>query len=72
MKRKINRVGPNTLTVSLPSKWAKRYGLRKGDEINLEEQTNGTEYRLSAVPFGGYVKMAGETYDDRPSGAECA
>src|SRR3989344_1540918 len=45
MKRKINRVGPNTLTVSLPSKWAKRYGLRKGDEINLEE--NGTSITLS-------------------------
>jgi regulator of sigma E protease len=30
----------------------------------------GTEYRLSPFPIGGYVKMAGETYDDERKGAE--
>ena len=29
----------------------------------------GTEYRLSPFPIGGYVKMAGETYDDERKGA---
>ena len=29
----------------------------------------GTEYRLSPFPLGGYVKMAGETYDDERQGA---
>ncbi len=29
----------------------------------------GTEYRLSPIPLGGYVKMAGETYDDERKGA---
>jgi len=28
----------------------------------------GTEYRLSPFPIGGYVKMAGETYDDERKG----
>ena len=28
----------------------------------------GTEYRLSAFPIGGYVKMAGEIYDDERKG----
>jgi regulator of sigma E protease len=29
----------------------------------------GTEYRLSPFPLGGYVKMAGETFDDNRQGA---
>src|SRR5512137_1548718 len=28
----------------------------------------GTEYRLSPVPLGGYVKMAGETFDEERKG----
>jgi len=38
MKRKINLVGQNTLTVSLPTKWAKRYNLKKGDEVEVSEE----------------------------------
>lgn len=40
MKRKVNRVGPSTLTVSLPSKWAKQLGIKAGDEIEVEERAN--------------------------------
>jgi regulator of sigma E protease len=29
----------------------------------------GTEYRLSCLPLGGYVKMAGETFDEDRKGA---
>jgi len=32
-------------------------------------QRGGTDYRLSAFPLGGYVKMAGETYDEDRQGA---
>src|SRR3989338_803781 len=45
MKRKLNLVGNNTLTVSLPSKWTKKYNLNKGDEIDLEEI--GPELRIN-------------------------
>jgi len=38
MKRKVNRVGANTLTVSLPSKWAMKYGIKAGDEIEVNEE----------------------------------
>ena len=38
MKRKINLVGQNTLTVSLPSKWAKKHEIKKGDEIEVYEE----------------------------------
>ena len=38
MKRKVNRVGQNTLTVSLPSKWVKKNQIRVGDELEIEEE----------------------------------
>ncbi len=37
MKRKVNRVGINTLTVSLPSKWAKKHEIRAGEEVEVDE-----------------------------------
>ncbi|MBW2969494.1 phosphate uptake regulator PhoU [Candidatus Woesearchaeota archaeon] len=37
MKRKIVKQGAATLMVSLPAKWAKRFALKKGDEVSLEE-----------------------------------
>jgi len=37
----------------------KLFGFKKGD----------TEYVLSALPLGGYVKMAGENPDEKPTGA---
>lgn len=35
----------------------------------LKKVVKGTEYRLSAIPFGGYVKMAGENPEDEKSGS---
>lgn len=35
----------------------------------LSVRRGDTEYCLSAVPLGGYVKMAGETLEDSPNGA---
>ena len=40
MKRKINLVGKNTLTVSLPQRWVKKHGIKKGNELNIEEKDN--------------------------------
>lgn len=34
-KRKVNLVGQNTLTVSLPTKWVKENNIEKGDEVEL-------------------------------------
>jgi phosphate uptake regulator len=48
MKRKVNRVGTNTLTVSLPNKWVKSNNLKKSDELEVTEIGNnlmlGKEY----------------------------
>jgi phosphate uptake regulator len=38
MKRKVNRVGQNTLTVSLPSKWVERNKVAKGQELEVTEK----------------------------------
>lgn len=40
MKRKVNQVGTGTLTISLPSKWVKDNGIKKGDEIELYEDSS--------------------------------
>ncbi|MFH1316701.1 MAG: AbrB/MazE/SpoVT family DNA-binding domain-containing protein [Candidatus Woesearchaeota archaeon] len=38
MKRKIIKQGHNTLTMTLPSKWAEKFNIKAGDEIDLVEQ----------------------------------
>jgi phosphate uptake regulator len=38
MKRKVIQLAGKTLVVSLPSKWAKKYGVKKGEEIEVEQQ----------------------------------
>ncbi len=40
MRRKVSKVGPATLVVSLPSKWAKKYNIKKGDEVDVAEKAN--------------------------------
>jgi len=37
MKRKVIQLAGKTLVVSLPSKWAKKYGVKKGAEVEVEE-----------------------------------
>ena len=70
MKRKVNRVGQNTLTVSLPSKWARKYNIKAGDEIVVPRKT---EHRLSStgkigrileVSFGHFDEKDIERLDD--------
>ena len=38
MKRKVIKQGHNTLTLTLPTKWARRNNLAAGDELDLQEQ----------------------------------
>ena len=40
MKRKVARIGPATLMISLPSKWVKKHAIKKGDELELTEEGN--------------------------------
>ena len=36
----------------------------------MKVQRGDTEYCISAIPLGGYVKMAGENPDDPQTGAD--
>ncbi len=40
-KRKAIQLAGKTLVISLPSKWARKMGIRKGDELEVEEKGNG-------------------------------
>lgn len=46
-----------------------RFSLGFGPRL-ISVTKNETEYTISLIPLGGYVKMAGETYQDKPTGAE--
>lgn len=41
MKRKVIKQGHNTLTITLPSEWAKKINIQAGDEVDVS-QNNGT------------------------------
>ena len=38
MKRRIVKQGAATMTISLPAPWIKKFGLKEGDELNIEEK----------------------------------
>ena len=38
MKRSIVKHGASSLTITLPSSWVKKFGLRKGDDLYVEEK----------------------------------
>lgn len=40
MKRKAIQLANRTIVVSLPAKWIKQQGIKKGDEIDIEEKGN--------------------------------
>ncbi|MDO8628836.1 MAG: phosphate uptake regulator PhoU, partial [Nanoarchaeota archaeon] len=40
MQRKIVKLGPSTLTISLPSKWVKEQHLAPGNDLTIEEHNN--------------------------------
>jgi phosphate uptake regulator len=49
MKRKVNLVGQNTLTVSLPSDWVKKNNIKKGDEIDINVNGDILQFFLGNI-----------------------
>jgi len=43
MKRSIVKQGPSTLMVSIPMKWVKKYNLKKGMQVEIEEKGRNLE-----------------------------
>ncbi|MCA9478030.1 MAG: phosphate uptake regulator PhoU [Nanoarchaeota archaeon] len=64
MKRKVNKVGTNTLTVSLPSKWVKEQGLSQGDEIDLAEEKSKIIISTKKIPQTKHIDLDVSKYRD--------
>ncbi|MEM4247397.1 MAG: AbrB/MazE/SpoVT family DNA-binding domain-containing protein, partial [Candidatus Woesearchaeota archaeon] len=47
MKRKVIQIADSTQLVSLPRKWCLQHGIRKGDEVEVEE--NGNKIQISTA-----------------------
>ncbi len=45
--RKVQRLGPSTLAMTLPAEWTKSYGVEKGDEVTIRTGEKGTLTVLS-------------------------
>lgn len=58
MRRKVIQLARNTLVVSLPSKWAKKYAIKKGDEIEVNESSDGL-----TIKTVGYSRSERVTFD---------
>ncbi len=54
MRRKVSKIGPSTLMVSLPSKWVRKLGVKKGDELEVQEEG----HLLKVQPACYAAKMA--------------
>ena len=55
MERKVMKQGPSTLVVSLPSKWTKKYNVKKGSSIFLKE--HGSTISISKHAEKGETKI---------------
>ena len=45
--RKVQRLGPSTLAMTLPAEWAQEQGVEKGDEVSIRSSGKGT---LTVLP----------------------
>jgi phosphate uptake regulator len=50
MRRRIVQQGPATLMISLPAKWVKKQGLKKGDEVDIELEESTLLVRTERKP----------------------
>jgi phosphate uptake regulator len=50
--RKVQRLGPSTLAMTLPAEWTKEHGVEKGDEVTIRTGEKGTLTVLSESASG--------------------
>lgn len=65
MKRKVNLVGQNTLTVSLPTKWVKSNNIKKGDEVDVGEDDSRLVISKSFIKQKKSIRISIETEGKR-------
>jgi phosphate uptake regulator len=65
--RKVQRLGPSTLAMTLPAEWAKEHGVEKGDEVSLRMGGKGTLTVLpeSASTEGSSATIHADNLDSR-------
>src|SRR3989344_7038203 len=52
MKRKVIQIAGSTQLISLPRQWAQKYGVKKGDELDVEEEGSKIIVRTeNEVPY---------------------
>jgi len=51
--RKVQRLGPSTLAMTLPAEWTKTHGVEKGDEVTIRTGEKGTLTVLSESASSG-------------------
>ena len=56
--RKVQRLGPSTLAMTLPAEWAKEHNVDKGDEVSLRMGGKGT---LTVLPESASQEDASAT-----------
>lgn len=57
MKRSVILMGGKTYVLSLPSQWIKRYQIRKGQELDVEEKENAIIIRTDTHPAGKELEI---------------
>jgi phosphate uptake regulator len=57
MRRKVIKLGGTTAVVSLPAKWVKKFELKAGDEIEVQEAGNDLVLSAEKMAGGGKVVL---------------
>ncbi len=57
IKRKVIQIANSTQLISLPRKWSIKYGIKKGDELEIEEQGNKILIATENVQESGSIEI---------------
>src|SRR3989338_8169015 len=57
MKRKVIQIANSTQLVSLPRKWTQKYGVKKGDEIEVEEDGDRLLIKTESIPNSREIEV---------------
>lgn len=57
IKRSVIQIANSTQLISLPRKWSQKYGIKKGDEIEVEEQGNTIVLSTERVQEQGNIEV---------------
>ena len=57
MKRKVIQIANSTQLISLPRKWSQKYGIKKGDEIEVEEDGDKLLIKTESTPNAKEIEV---------------